>query len=101
MLIQSGLSMASHKFWQFLEGGLMDDFGIGHHNKQKVFSNEETEKYVQKFRSILHKNNFYFTKFLMCEVFNFLILFINHMIIDNLLNGQFYYYGREIIKYYR
>ena len=101
MLIQAATFMAPYQIWKFLEGRVMEDFGIGHHNKHKVFLNQETEKYVQKFRKILNKNNTYFIKFVLCEILNFIILMANHSATDTLLNGQFYYYGREVMTYYK
>ena len=35
------------------------------------------EKYVKFFRSTFHRNNYYFAKYICCEILNFLMLFFN------------------------
>ena len=59
------------------------------------------EKYVQYFRTILHRNTYYFGKYLVCEILNFIVLFLNFYATDLFLNGRFYYYGFDVIQYNR
>jgi hypothetical protein len=57
------------------------------------------EKYVKYFKSILHHNNWYFLKFICCEMANVLMLFLNFWAIDKFLHGKFRYYGWEVFMY--
>ena len=59
------------------------------------------EKYVKFFRSILHRNNYYFSKFIFCECLNLVSLYANFYLTDVFLNGNFWYYGYEAVKYSR
>ena len=109
MLIQAGSFMAPYKIWQFFEGGLMEEFGMeaksnimGKDDGQgSVFMSQVVEKYVQYFRTILHRNTYYFGKYLVCEILNFIVLFLNFYVTDLFLNGRFYYYGFDVIQYNR
>ena len=79
MLIQAGSFMAPYKIWQFFEGGLMEEFGMeaksnimGKDDGQgSVFMSQVVEKYVQYFRTILHRNTYYFGKYT-----NFLVFYV-------------------------
>ena len=59
------------------------------------------EKYVKFFRSILHRNNYYFFKFIFCEFLNIVSLYANFYLTDVFLNGNFWYYGVEAVKFSR
>ena len=59
------------------------------------------EKYVKFFRSILHRNNYYFSKFIFCEFLNVVSLYANFYLTDVFLNGNFWYYGYEAVKFSR
>ena len=59
------------------------------------------EKYVKFFRSILHRNNYYFSKFVFCEFLNVVILYANFYLTDVFINGNFWYYGYEAVKFSR
>lgn len=92
-----------------MEGGLLEEFGTD--AKTKIMLSEEydeaivmdavIEKYVRYFKSILHRNTYYFWKFVLCEVLNFVILFANFYITDVFLNGKFWYYGWDVLQYGR
>ena len=73
----------------------IDDEG-NHYQHQAL-----TEKYVKYFKSILHRNNYYFWKYCLCEAMNFGILFANFWITDYYLNGNFWYYGLNVLNFNR
>ena len=57
------------------------------------------EKYVKFFRSILHRNNYYFAKFVCCEGLNLVMLYANFYLTDVFINGNFWYYGYEVYQF--
>jgi hypothetical protein len=57
------------------------------------------EKYVKYFKSILHHNNWYFAKFVCCEISNVAILFLNFWATDKFLRGKFKYYGWQVVEF--
>ena len=108
MMIQAGFFMLPYKIWRALEGGLIEEFGP--EAKTKVILDEEygeeavvmapvVDKHVVYFRSIWHRNNWYFTMFVLCELLNCSILFFNFWICDIFLNGKFFYYGYNVVEY--
>ena len=112
MMIQAGTFMLPKKIWTALEGGLMGEFfGDGGDAKNKVILTDEFEeavfmeaqvdKYLKFFRSVWHRNNWYFSMFVLCEVLNCIVLFFNFWCCDVFLNGKFYYYGWDVIQYAR
>jgi len=93
-----------------MEGGLISAFGKD--AKAAVMLPEDTkciedvvvmeavvEKYVIYFKSIFHRNNRYFIKFLCCEIANVGILLLNFYALDKFLNGYFFMYGWNAIKF--
>ena len=70
-----------------------DDIGDGHVMEPLV------EKYVKFFRSILHRNNYYFAKFVCCEGLNLVMLYANFYLTDVFINGNFWYYGYEVFQF--
>lgn len=109
MMIQAGTFMLPYKIWRALEGGLLEEFGLD--AKSAIMLKEDygdalvlesiVEKYVKYFKSIFHRNNYYFAKYLACEGLNIIILFLNFYITDLFLNGNFWYYGWDVIQYNR
>ena len=109
MLVQAGAFYLPYKIWFALEGGLLDEFGMD--AKSGILLKEDygsalamesvVDKYVKYFRSILHRNNYYFGKYLLCETLNVVMLFFNFYVTDIFLNGNFWYYGWDIIQYNR
>ena len=107
MMIQAGAFMLPYHIWRALEGGLLEEFGLD--AKSGIMLKEEygdglvleslVEKYVKYFKSTLHRNNYYFLKYLLCEMLNFVMLFFNFYLTDVFLGGNFWYYGWDIIKY--
>lgn len=57
------------------------------------------DKYVACFKSILHHNQWYLFKFLCCELLNIMILFFNFYATDKFLQGRFWYYGIDVIRF--
>lgn len=109
MMVQAGTFMLPYRIWKAMEGGLMEEFGT--EAKAAILLKDElddavvidsvVEKYVKFFRSIWHRNNWYFFMFVLCELLNCSVLFLNFWITDIFLNGKFYYYGWDVIKYTR
>ena len=109
MMIQAGTFMLPKKIWTALEGGLMEEFGQDAKSKviltdefeEAVFMEAQVDKYLKFFRSVWHRNNWYFSMFVLCEVLNCIVLFFNFWCCDVFLNGKFYYYGWDVIQYAR
>lgn len=109
MMFQAGTFMLPYKIWKALEGGLLEEFGMD--AKSAIMLREEfddaivldavIEKYVKYFKSVLHRNTYYFWKFVVCEFLNVLILLGNYYVTDKFLNGNFWYYGWDVIQYSR
>ena len=57
------------------------------------------EKYVKFFKSTFHRNNYYFAKYVCCEILNFLMLFFNFYLTNVFLNGNFWNYGWELLEF--
>ena len=91
LLIQAVSFLIPNKIWHVLEGGLMEEFS----------KKETVEKYVQHFRSILHRNTCYFVLYGLCEVLNYVVLLLNFYVTNLFLNGKFYFYGLDVINYNR
>ena len=106
-MVQAGAFMLPYKIWSALEGGLLADFGVD--AKSGILMKDEddggngqshlVEKYVKYFKSILHRNNYYFMKYLACEFLNLVILYFNFWMTDVFLNGNFWYYGWEAVQF--
>ena len=109
MMIQAGTFMLPKKIWTALEGGLMEEFGQDAKSKviltdefeEAVLMEAQVDKYLKFFRSVWHRNNWYFSMFVLCEVLNCIVLFFNFWCCDVFLNGKFYYYGWDVIQYAR
>jgi len=110
MMVQAGTFMLPYRIWRALEGGLIEEFGS--EAKTKIILEEEygedslvmdqlVDKYVKFFRAIWHRNNWYFFMFVLCEILNCVVLFLNFWLTDVFLNGKFYTYGWDIIQYTR
>ena len=110
MMVQAGTFMLPYRIWRALEGGLIEEFGT--EAKTKIILEEEygedsfvlealVEKYVKFFRAIWHRNNWYFFMFVLCELLNCVVLFMNFWLSDMFLNGKFYSYGWDVIQYTR
>lgn len=110
LLIQAGFFIFPYKLWKILEGGMMEQFGTD--GKSAILLSEESkyedgtimehvvEKFVKYYRSTFHHNNMYFAYFVGCEFMNIIMLFLNFWGTDKFLNGNFKYYGWNVIKYY-
>ena len=69
--------------------------------EEAVLMEAQVDKYLKFFRSVWHRNNWYFSMFVLCEVLNCIVLFFNFWCCDVFLNGKFYYYGWDVIQYAR
>ena len=110
MMVQAGTFMLPYRIWRALEGGLMEEFGQDaktaiildeEYGEEAVVMNSLVEKYVKFYRSIWHRNNWYFFTFFICEILNCAVLFVNFWLTDVFLNGKFYTYGWDVIQYSR
>jgi len=106
MMVQAGAFMLPYKIWSALEGGLLADFGIDAKSGILLKDDDDgngqahlIEKYVKYFKSILHRNNYYFLKYLCCEFLNLVMLYLNFYMTDVFLNGNFWYYGWDAVKF--
>ncbi len=107
MMVQAGTFVLPHKIWRAVEGGLLEEFGT--EAQGSVMLKEEfedapmidavVEKYVKFFRSVWHRNNWYFGMFVICEALNYGVLFFNFWATNVFLNGKFYLYGWNVIWY--
>ena len=107
LLFQAGSFMLPYKIWKALEGGLIEQFGL--EAKSGIILKEENdhgesldslvEKYVLYYKSIFHRNQWYFGKYIFCEILNVVILGLNFHFIDVFLSGNFWYYGWLWIGY--
>jgi hypothetical protein len=66
---------------------------------QKYIQQKYVEKYVNFFSSIFHHNSWYFWGFVFTEFLNFVILFGNFWITDKFLQGKFWYFGSDVMKF--
>jgi len=108
--IQAAIFFFPYKIWKNLEGGLLASFGTD--GKTPVMISEDAkyddgvvmeavvEKFVKYFKSVFHHNSWYFASFIMCELLNFGLLFVQFQLTDNFLNNKFRWYGWEVITYY-
>ena len=110
LLFQAGTFMLPYKIWRALEGGLIEEFGL--EAKSGIILKEDNdehaesldrlvEKYVKYYKSIFHRNQWYFGKYVFCEILNFVILVLNFHFTDVFLSGNFWYYGSGWIQYNR
>ena len=107
LLFQAGSFMLPYKIWKALEGGLIEQFGL--EAKSGIILKEENdhgesldslvEKYVLYYKSIFHRNQWYFGKYIFCEILNVVILELNFHFTDVFLSGNFWYYGWLWIGY--
>jgi len=111
LMFQAATFILPYKLWQCMEGGLLAEFGqdanarILLENKHDIGDGHVmeplVEKYVKFFRSILHRNNYYFIKFVCCECLNLVMLYANFYLTDVFINGNFWYYGWEAVQFSR
>ena len=107
LLFQAGSFMLPYKIWRAMEGGLIEQFGL--EAKSGIILKEENdrgesleslvEKYVSYYKSTFHRNQWYFAKYIFCEMLNYVILMLNFYLTDWFLNGQFWNYGWRWIQY--
>ena len=109
LLFQAGTFMLPYKIWRALEGGLIEEFGLEaksgiilkEDNRHAESMDSLLEKYVLYYKSIFHRNQWYFGKYIFCEILNFVILVLNFYFTDVFLSGNFWYYGSDWIEYSR
>lgn len=114
-LFQAGIFYLPYKFWQHFEGGLISSFGTesksaimlsnardqDYQEKEGgVVMEKVIDKFVHYFRATMHRNQWYFAKYIICEVLNFFFIFLNFIFTDKFLQGRFRYYGVEAVQYY-
>lgn len=81
----------------------MEEFGL--EAKRHLLSHEDSElvarQYAEAFEAVLHHNNPYFWQFVMCELLNFVVLFVVISFTDMFLAGQFWGYGWRVYDHYK
>ena len=109
--MQAGTFMIPYKLWSYWEGGLLEEFD--HKARTRIMLRSEdvrdeeevtvmekyVEKYVKFYKSIFHHNNWYFWGFVVTEFLNFVILFVNFWIMNKFLQGKFWSFGSDVVKY--
>ena len=105
LFIHGALFLLPSKLWQYIEGGLLEQFGnknekmimtITDHDKMT----EAAENHAKFFQSLSpQKNNEYFYMFVLCELLNMVVLVVNYYLINTFLGGRFSTYGADVISY--
>ena len=105
LFIHGALFMLPNKLWQYLEGGLLEQFGnkqekivmtITDHDKMQ----EMAEKHAKFFKSLsTKKNNQYFVHFIGCELLNAVVVVANYYLINAFLGGRFSTYGVDVVVF--
>lgn len=91
--------------WNFLEGGLMADFGSDAKSAFVTADEASLEQrlntYTKHFKSLgtAYKNS-YLASYLLCWVLNVVAAVLNFALANHFLDGKFQTYGSDIIGYY-
>ena len=105
LVIQAGIFAIPYRIWKQAEHGLIKEFNTGEVNKVLVLEDDAAlhsavKRYVRQFNSILHHNNRYFATFVLCEVFNIVVLYLNFWLTNAFLGYKFGNYGFAVLNYY-
>lgn len=105
LFIHGALFLFPSKLWQYIEGGLLEQFGNKSEKMVMVITDhdkfqEVAEKHAKFFKSLSpKKNNEYFYYFVFCELLNCVVVVVNYYIINEFLGGRFSTYGADVIAY--
>jgi len=106
LLVQCFLFMIPHFIWKLAEKGLIKDFKTSEANSLDLASDETkreemADKFVRYFNNVKGQNNFYFAKFVLCELLNIAVLAYNFYVTNAFFSFRWGGYGFEVIKYYQ
>ena len=105
LFIHGALFLFPSKLWQYIEGGLLEQFGNKSEKMIMVITDhdkfvEVAEKHAKFFKSLSpRKNNEYFYYFAFCELLNCVVVVVNYYLINTFLGGRFSTYGADVIAY--
>jgi hypothetical protein len=103
LFIHGMIFFISANMWNFLENGLLEQFGT--RSKMISLVNEKeiqklAEQNAGKFSALSSRRNYrYFLKYIACEAGNILALIFNFYILDIFLGGRFLTYGSDVVSY--
>ena len=105
LFIHAALFVFPNKLWQYIEGGLLEQFGNKSEKMVMVITDhdkfvEVAEKHAKFFKTLSpKKNNEYFYYFVICEILNCVVVVVNYYLINSFLGGRFSTYGADVIAY--
>jgi len=105
LLVQCLLFMIPHFIWKLAEKGLIKDFKTSEANSLDLASDETkreemADKFVRYFNNVKGQNNFYFAKFVLCELLNIAVLAFNFYVTNAFFSFEWGPYGFKVINYY-
>jgi len=104
LLVQCIFFMIPHFIWKLAEKGLIKEFKTSEANSLDMASdegrNEMVDKFVRYFNYVKGQNNFYFAKFVLCELLNILVLAFNFYVTNAFFSFEWGQYGFKVINYY-
>jgi len=104
LVIHAGIFMIPSAVWKLMEGGLMAEFGTTAKSPTIMADKEALDgtikTYLDFFKVIQGgENKVYMGKFFFCEFLNILALLTNFALVDKFLQGKFWSYGTEVMRY--
>ena len=94
-----------HLIWKFSEAGIMKKLHSGKGIGSVLMDFDQLERnletHVSSYKKLRGKKSIiYYSKFQLCEVFNYIILVFIWMSTNRFLSGNFDTYGIEVVEYY-
>jgi len=105
LLVQCIFFMTPHFIWKLAEKGLIKDFKTSEAKSLDMASDDNSrremvDKFARYFLYVKGKNNFYFAKFVLCELLNILVLAFNFYVTNAFFSFEWGQYGFEVRNYY-
>ena len=99
LILQTVIFLVPTRLWRSLEGGRVASLCLEEvrENYQNI---DNIQISVESFALTLKQNNWYLTKFLLCEVLQLCILLAVILLTDLFLSGMFYSLGFNTINYF-
>ena len=94
-----------HLIWRFCEAGIMKKLHSGKGIGSVLMDSDQLERnletHVASYKKLRgRKSIIYYSKFQLCEIFNYIILVFIWMSTNWFLSGNFNSYGKEVVDYY-
>lgn len=101
LFLQAIMFYLPHYLWKVWEGGRLRSLALGLEIPILTENAMEAKKevLVYYFTRNLHNHNFYFAKFFLCEILNFVNVIGQIYFTNKFLGGAFTTYGPELIRY--